>query len=245
MKDSSNIQKLVDYRSLFIHHKIDWIEMCGCERNNKYYVFDNETMSNCLFGIKESTSYCQRHCVSGNIREMKLNFFGGISLSDNMTDLSKKPFAIIDKPYRCDGCCYGGPEMTGYVDGEMEKSVGRIHKEWTWYDKILRVYDDNSKIIYSITTKCCTCGFVCHKGCGYDKPANFYIFKGDEIQFDDKSGHVGTIVKCAMTYISLYHDSNNFSINFPRDASAHERFLLIGATLLIDYCFFEDEGKKN
>ena len=40
-------------------------------------------------------------------------------------------------------------------------------------------------------------------------------------------------------------DADNFILNFPKDATAEEKILLIGNVLMIDYRFYESNGSPD
>jgi hypothetical protein len=43
----------------------------------------------------------------------------------------------------------------------------------------------------------------------------------------------------------LYTDADTFAINFPSKAGGADRALLLGATFLLDFLFFENNHRKN
>jgi hypothetical protein len=43
----------------------------------------------------------------------------------------------------------------------------------------------------------------------------------------------------------LVTDSDNFAVEFPKDASPEMKSLIFGAAFLIDYMYFEKKGSKS
>ena len=56
---------------------------------------------------------------------------------------------------------------------------------------------------------------------------------------------VGMIKKKPKGLQELFTDADTYEITFPQDATPEDKFMLIGAVLLIDYRFFEDNGNSR
>jgi len=63
----------------------------------------------------------------------------------------------------------------------------------------------------------------------------------------EKSGsRVGEIKKKWSGLLKeLFTDADNFGVSFPSGASAKEKALILGATFLIDFLYFESSDDKN
>ena len=60
---------------------------------------------------------------------------------------------------------------------------------------------------------------------------------------------VGKIVKEPATMAEMVTDADSYTINFPPNADAYDKLMLMGLAIMIDYQFFEtnanDENKKR
>jgi hypothetical protein len=234
-------------KSVFIKQTIEWAMITGYETANRYQIYfknpgdPNYTM---LFNAKEMSEYCERNCCSGDARPFTMNL-KHLS-SDNIdSDFNSNVFATLNKPYRISCYCCGRPEMTGRFKSLDGPVFGKIVQPYTCMDPVFRVENGLGKINYSITTDCCKCGFCCRGSCGMFEAITFLIFKGESCDSDNVNGAVGRIVKHSMGIQSLMSDADNFEVFFPIDASPDEKLSLIGAALMIDYMFFEENPNQR
>lgn len=56
---------------------------------------------------------------------------------------------------------------------------------------------------------------------------------------------VGTIKKKCQGIQELVTDADTFILTFPDNASPEEKLMLIGAVLLLDYRYYEDNGCED
>ena len=183
---------------------------------------------------------CERQYCRGDMRPFQMNVLhlqGAIFDSHFADNL----FCTFDKPYKLSCLCCCRPEVISYYGNkESSKSFGKIDFPWTCCDPIFQVKDNSGALKYSITTDCCTCGFLCGNSCGCFSPVTMQIHKGE---IGDPSQAVGQMVKHAMGFATLVSDADNYEIVFPKDASPEDKMNLIGAALLIDYSLFEEKNQ--
>lgn len=66
------------------------------------------------------------------------------------------------------------------------------------------------------------------------------IKNGNKNKQNKENEIVGNIVRRVPDYPrKIYSDADNYEVNFPSEATAEEKLLILGSTLLIDYKYFE------
>ena len=242
------MQALLVAKSVFIKQSIEWAEIIsGYETPNRYIVYYKDLSSNnytMLFNCKEMSSYCERNCCSGDSRPFTMNIkhYNNNNLDK---DFNSNVFCVLKKPYKCTLFCLARPEIYGYFESISGVSFGKIVNPYKCCDPVFHVYDNNNNIIYSITTECCKCGFICRGGCGMFESITFLIFKGESCNSKDIQGSCGRIVKYAMGIQSILSDADNFEVFFPNDASPEDKMCLISSALMIDYMYFEENPNQK
>ena len=241
--DALNVAK-----SVFIKQSIEWVEMItGYETPNRYQVYfrnPGDTNYTMLFNCKEMSECCERNYCSGDSRPFTMNIKHMVNYNPD-NDYTSNVFAVMNKPYKCTCFCLARPEMFGYYSSLEGSSFGQILQPYSYCDPVFHVKNKNGKIIYSITTDCCKCGFCCRGGCGMFEPISFHIFEGESCDSKQVNLAKGVIIKHSMGVQSLLSDADNFEVFFPETASAEDKLTLIGATLMIDYMFFEENPNQR
>lgn len=136
--------------------------------------------------------------------------------------------------------------MTGTLCS-TNQCVGKIIQPWTCLDPRWDIYGNDDKHKYVIVPDCCQCGIWGRSCCGKCYETNFRIFSAAKFsENSDPNNADGTIIRklegLAQTVLT---DADNFEINFPKGASAFDKMMIIGTTLMIDYSYFEDTGNEN
>jgi len=133
--------------------------------------------------------------------------------------------------------------MTALNHSENRK-VGKVYEPFKCCDPNFNVYNENNELKYIISGECCQCGILC-KTCGKCYETYFHIFDAKNSSRDPNHS-VGKIIRRIPGVIKMmFTDADNYDVIFPVNASAYEKLMIIGATLMIDYRFFEDEGGNN
>jgi len=228
----------LDRDGIFIKQKFDILEaMTGCEKGNTYYVYplgkDGDKKGKKLFKCKEKSSCFAKQCMTGDCRPFKLK----INLDDASEELDNEPFLLLDRPCKCTFYCFNRPELSVTLceDGKNEY-IGKIRDPWTCCNIINEIYDKDNNIKYKIEGSCLQIGMHC-KG-----PFECC----EHIDFDVKtpSGDVvSTIQKRSPGCLkAMMSDADNFSINFPANATKEDKALIMSAVLFLDYRYFEEKG---
>ena len=94
------------------------------------------------------------------------------------------------------------------------------------------IFDNNNILKYTINADCCQCGYLC---------ANSFYGKLSDCLFEinDSNGVNGIIKKMPARGLQIVSDADSYDIKFPTTATPSEKLLIILATILIDYMFFE------
>jgi hypothetical protein len=133
--------------------------------------------------------------------------------------------------------------MTGFFK-QSNTHIGRIREPCSCCDPIFNVTNSKGEKRYIITAECCQCGIICNNSCGKCSDVLFTIHKPGKNEMTPQNAE-GFIKKKFAGLQELITDADNFELIFPQDATPEEKFLLIGAVIMIDFRFYEDNGNNN
>ncbi|KAL9656709.1 hypothetical protein ABK040_002976 [Willaertia magna] len=132
--------------------------------------------------------------------------------------LNNQEILFFERPYR-----FFFDEISVY--SLNRQYVGKIKLKFSICSRELSVKDENGNVLYEIVSPLCKCW-------------TFFIEKNFE--------RVGVIEKKFGNILQeLFTDADSFGINFPLDAKPNEKALLLAATILIDFLYFEDRQDRN
>lgn len=199
-----------------IHQVFDIVEVAlGWEKNNKYRICNGQDQQ--FMYAKEDTDCMTRQCC-GPSRPFLMN----------ITDNQGQQLLSLDRPLRCQGsfmwCCYL-QEMD--IQSPPGISIGGIRQIWTCWTPKYEVYDAQHQPLFIIEGQCCWCA-----------PCTDRVFSVTDAQ---KGQEVGTIIKHWGGAREMCGGVNDFSVNFPVDLDVMQKGLLLGATFLIDFNYFEQQ----
>ena len=231
--------ELASCPSILIRQEPEFLEaILGCEEPNVYHVFGHSPYGyKYLFKCFEQSECCERlFCPSGkrefNMDIIHCNSYEQLGMGYN------EPFANFHKPFMCAvGCCCR-PEITVSINS-TKKVVGKAVHIWTCCDPTFECYDEKGHLKYIVTASCCQCILLCPGMIG----------KSYEGQFDilDPSNNqpIGNIIKEPATLSEMVTDADSYTVNFPANANAYDKMLLMGLTILADYQYFETNASNN
>ena len=236
---------LQEIKEMKVEQVPDFIEAmceCCCQKPNIYRCYaKNENDFVEYFYLKEFSDTCTRLVCPVNYRKFsmkgKFTLNENESNEDNFIDCCLK----MIKPMKCPIFCLFRPLfIIEYLN--MEKSyekLGTIIYEFSFYDPIFVVQNENGENIYYITGKYCQLGLMCRNNIfGKTEEAHFYIYS-----YNDKEKVIGDICK---EYSSSYMNiADDFLVTFPENASAKEKLLLMMTAVMIDYQYFEKNTISN
>ncbi|KPL98949.1 phospholipid scramblase 2-like protein [Sarcoptes scabiei] len=184
----------------------------GYETNNKYIVKNMNGQH--LYYAAEKNDLCTRNCL-GKSRPFT------IKLMDN----EKNEIMRFERPWRCTSCLFPCclQRLQVYCSGQR---IGSIIQEWSlFYPQFSVLNAMNEKVLHIkgpfITFSC-----------------------GGDIEFNilstDCSTYVGKITKqWSGLAREIFTDADRFGIEFPRDMDVNIKAVLLAATFLIDFMYFE------
>lgn len=133
--------------------------------------------------------------------------------------------------------------MTG-INHEEDRKFGKIVDDWRCCDPSLIIYGENKEKRFIISGECCQCGLVC-KGCEMCYEVKFFIYDGNCKEEDPKNA-IGSIKRKKKDFVkAVFTDADSFDLYFPENATPYDKLMLIGATLMLDYTYFEDSSADN
>ncbi|KAL9656663.1 hypothetical protein ABK040_002934 [Willaertia magna] len=132
---------------------------------------------------------------------------------------NKQEIITLDRPFK-----FFFHEVN-VIDTTTGKHLGKIKLRCSICSREMDVFDENGNKIFDIISPFCSCW-------------TFYIEKNGE--------RVGSIQKKFSGIVKeLFTDADNFGVEFPVNATPMEKAILFGATFLIDFLYFEDNGNNN
>ncbi|PAA91272.1 hypothetical protein BOX15_Mlig009235g1 [Macrostomum lignano] len=223
----SGLEYLTQLDQLLIKQKKEFFEMMsGFEMQNKYVV--QNSVGQRVYYAKESSDTCVRQCC-GPQRPFEL------AIEDNFgTEVIH-----VSRPYKCMcyhqvcscfKCCFD--EVT--VEAPPGNKVGKVVQVYGSCQAMYHICDENDETVLVI-----------------DGPSYMKCYcPGDDIPFrlmsKDGSNEIGRVSKQWSNLLQEYFtDADNFGITFPRDLDVKVKTVILGACFLIDFMFFERQGRQH
>eukprot|EP00330_Aristerostoma_sp_ATCC50986_P005615 CAMPEP_0114594274 /NCGR_PEP_ID=MMETSP0125-20121206/15903_1 /TAXON_ID=485358 ORGANISM="Aristerostoma sp., Strain ATCC 50986" /NCGR_SAMPLE_ID=MMETSP0125 /ASSEMBLY_ACC=CAM_ASM_000245 /LENGTH=222 /DNA_ID=CAMNT_0001794359 /DNA_START=265 /DNA_END=933 /DNA_ORIENTATION=- len=208
--------------------------MTGCDFENKYYIYQNDEegdkKGHKLMRAKEKSGWCARNCMHPDCKPFKviIEHEGGPRDGDNILELNRE--------FRCTCCCFNRPEMdVNYVENGANEYVGKVTQPWYCCDKGLMIWTAKAKMFMKSELIAANSDFSAK--C----PARVAKLSISDMK---KPGgeSVGIVQKrtagCVQSAITT---ADNFSANFPDDATPQTRALIMSSILLMDFAYFEEK----
>jgi len=205
---------------LLVKQKVELLEaFTGFETANKYKVFNS--LGQQVFIAKEDTDCCTRQCC-GPIRPFQIN----------ICDNGGQEVINLDRPLRCQACCFPCCLQEMEVSSPPGTVIGSIEQEWNILYPRFLIKDETGNPVLKIEGPFCTiscCGDVDFK-----------------VMSVENGNEVGMITKQWSGLIKeAYTDADNFGISFPLDLDVKVKATLLGALFLIDFMYFEQQQNNN
>ena len=241
---SNPFEFLNECNHVIVEQKLDLLEiLSGCENSNKYHVYTSELLNEkkYLFKCSEiSSCFCRNFCPS-NTKSYSLLF--QYPLRYNLK--TKKTIAIFKKKFNCSKIfCCSKNEMIGLLTEreDIYLNVGKIieKKNGCNCNPFFVINNEKGKIKYLITTEYCQTGFCCRgNSLGKCYEVDFFIYDTNK-KINKNTIPIGIIHKYYQGLSELVGDADAYLINFPSQATAYEKLLLIAGTIFIDYNYYEN-----
>ena len=207
------------------------VELCeavsGFEQKNKYQICDKSEQE--VFFLREETSCCTRNCCGP---QRPFNFFLTNSHGEEVLHLHRD---CVCSPcgwpnFFCCLCCFGCAKQLLTVNS-FGAELGTLSLERTFFVPTIRVMDVGGNQVFTIISEFCQCSF------GEDIEYKILNIQGEE---------VGCITKQYNGFCKeVFTDADNFVIDFPVGVDVNKKALLLGATLMIDFLFFETKSNDS
>lgn len=238
-KKIKGFERLESRSGVFIKQKVSAAEVItGCDTENVYYVYptnsEGDKKDKKIFKAKEKSGCCVRQCMNADCRPFKLK----INLEDEDENVDGEPFLMVDRPCRCTFLCCNRPEMlVSYVENGSSSLLGKIKDPWNCCDLVLDVFDKDENLKYQINGNCCQLGLCCKWPCEPCQTIDFEIRtpSGDRI--------AGLQKRSAGCMKSMLTNADNFSLQFPHNATAEDKALLMCAVMFLDFRHFEEHHR--
>jgi len=209
------LQYLTMVDQLLVKQKVEILEaVTGFETQNKYKVFNS--LGQQVYKAKEDSGCCTRQCCGP-----------GRCFDMNITDMQEQEVIHLNRPLRCQACCFPCCLQEMEVSSPPGTVIGTIEQQWSILYPRFVIKDQSGEPVLRIEGPCWTCSC-----CGND--VEFEVLS---VQTGERVGMISKqwtgIVKEGLT------DADNFGINFPLDLDVKVKATLLGALFLIDFMYFE------
>ena len=222
-QEAEGLEDLQELDQLLVRQEVEILEVAvDWEQNNKYQICNNLGQS--IFFLQEETSGCSRHCCGP---ERSFDLFMRNVHGDDVLHLHRD-CACAPCGWPCFFCCICFCEQAKQivtVNGLGEVEIGKLSLERTCFAPTIRVENSFGNQLFSIVGSCC------QLTCGKDIEYKIFNVENEEI---------GNIVKQFNSHLMEgLTDADNFLVQFPKDLSTNEKALLLAATFMNDFLFFE------
>lgn len=215
---ATGVEMLANLQKIHVHQEVHLVEVfTSWDRQNRYSVCNEAEQQ--IFYAREESECCERQCC-GILRSMTMNI-------NQVTTSGEIPAIVLRRPLNCQGCCCPCCLQVMEVECPPGQVVATIKEKWTCCIPEYEIFDSQGSHIFSIVGDCCVC-----KCC---TDVHFRVLRGSQEVADIQKHWGGCREVCGQ--------ANDFSLIFHDKAeSVMNKSILLGATFLIDFNYFE---KKN
>lgn len=213
-------------------------EILGCEATTefKYFVNGNEV----FHSVEEASFCCRLCCAPSHPFKMTVKELG-----------TEAELVSVDRPFRCASggckcCCY----QQAFVTSGGNK-LGNIKENCFFCVPAFTVRDGDNSPIYTVhpptciggmCVNCCAEGNPCGRGCCKE---SFRVFPYDQSSTNGDAPYIGRILKKPKSLgVELFTDADAFEVDFPENATADQKGLLIGTSILLNAAFYEGQSTQ-
>jgi hypothetical protein len=215
-----------------------WLQECfGCEAKNefKYFIGGNQIAHSLEDSSCPARMFCTP-CYHWTMQVKELN--------------TNTEIVTIDRPCAwpvgtCKCCCY---QTATFASGGH--NLGKVKETCYFCVPSFKMYDDQDRHLYTIHPPTCCCG-VCPNCCTEGCPCTprgcckfpFWIFAPDQANTNGGDApHVGKILKKPKSLMTeVFTEANAFDVDFPADATASQKAMLVGTSVFFNSIFFESQ----
>ncbi|XP_065887721.1 phospholipid scramblase 1-like [Dysidea avara] len=214
------LEYLTQLDQILVNQQVELLEiLTGCETRNKYRL--RNSVGQQVYFAQEDSSCLVRQCC-GPERPFAMN----------ITDNNGVEVIHLERPLRCSGWCCFCCLQELEVQAPPGQVVGYVKQDCTFVYPNFTIENESHEPILTIKGPLCTCR------CCSD--VEFQVMSGDGSQ------QVGKISKQWSGLVKeWFTDADNFGIQFPMDLDVKMKAVMIGACMLIDFMFFEQQNNNN
>ncbi|KAL4508003.1 hypothetical protein ABPG72_021376 [Tetrahymena utriculariae] len=218
--------------------------LTGFQTRNVYDVFPadeedeeiNKQTIPIMRSLEESNCFI-RNLLSGRCRPFEMSISTHKSYGDN--EFQENVILILKREFKCTFFCWQRPTIEVFqVKNGINELLGRVVNPFNFCDLDVLVFDRFDKQLFSIEGSCCSCGFLFQNfGCKPCQELEFFV--------KDSEGNDYTQIKKKQIgcYVGCVSDTSKYFIQFPETIDNTTKTLLLAATILLDYIYFEGGSK--
>ncbi|CAJ1930649.1 unnamed protein product [Cylindrotheca closterium] len=231
------------------HARRGWCQECICcitKSDFKYYDTtlnddpENNSNKHKVAVSKEEFNFCCRCCIG------PCHSFDMTVKAPSLPENQNPEIIEVNRPCRlpmctCKCCCY--QEATVFSGDD---DLGEVREAFWCCIPKFKVYDHDDKTVYIIKPPTC-CGGMCIDCCTEGAPCPhgclmlpWRVYSADASRTNGDAPYVGKMLKIPKaTFRDTFNETSYVELQFPDDADAKKKGLLLGAYLLINALFFE------
>jgi len=233
------LDKLTSIHGVYIKQKFMKLQaITGCTQQHRHFVYalgndGKHKKGSKMFKCKEDSGCCMRQCCSPGCRSWNMD----VSHKDYYDQaFDSAPFLRFERPFKCTFLCCNRPELiVSLVENGQSVKLGKVVNPLQCCDLKVEIFDASDALKYTIAGTCCQCGVICQGPCCQEV----------DLAILDASGqNVATMKRVKASVLqNMVESVANFTVHFPKDSTGPDRALLIAATLMIDYIYFDKKSK--
>ncbi|KAA8587312.1 hypothetical protein FQN60_016174 [Etheostoma spectabile] len=179
----------------------------------RIYSITTRSRSQLFVAMEESSCVCLQCC--GPARACSLQGF----------DCQGRQVFYLERPLRVDACCLGCCLMEIRAYTPQKHLVGTVCQRWSMFTPLLEVCDSEGALTFRIQGSCCP----------------YRCLSNQQLQIVSNIGEkIGTIWKKWPGFNDEHNmDHEYFGLEVPLNMESHNKLLLLAATFLLNYMFFE------
>uniref|UniRef100_A0A915EXC8 Phospholipid scramblase n=1 Tax=Echinococcus canadensis TaxID=519352 RepID=A0A915EXC8_9CEST len=252
------LECLLGVEEVRIHQKVELLEaIVNWETSNRYVI--KGSTGHPLFDVSEESGICSRQCC-GRIRSFRLHVVGPRGIEVVRMSRRFHCGACIPSCHVC-CCCFWNCEPTTckseggsccfrflrcfmqdiVLETPTGEVIGKVQEEPTWAVPTWSILDAEGHLILRITGPP-PWYFIC-------LPTAFGLCR-DSLEFKlmsaDGTFQLGKIRKEWSGFArELLTDADTFSVTFPPDLDSRAKMLVLCATFLLDFMYFENNRRHS
>lgn len=207
----------------------------GCDARTEFKYYVNGSRQQVAHSI-ENSNCCVRCCCPG-IHPFTM----AVEELNTRANLITLERPLRCHPASCKCCCY----QMGIVHSGSTP-IGSIRETCYICNPEFHVYDSSGQGLYRLHPPTCCCG-TCINCCAEGNPCcgrgccrvPFHIFPYHQYNTDN-AAYIGKIVKKRKSFLDeFFTDAEAYEVEFPKQATAEQKGVIMGAAILLNAMFFE------